>query len=82
MMTAAIIGEQNLIDDPRSYISDKKLPAIQKAALNACDALDGVKDGIINNPAQCRFDPAVLLCPTFTPPWFYSALDRTCQVVL
>jgi feruloyl esterase len=48
--------------DPRSYISGLKLPAIQKAALDACDALDGVKDGVISNPAQCHFDPAVLLC--------------------
>ncbi|HEX4757216.1 MAG TPA: tannase/feruloyl esterase family alpha/beta hydrolase [Terracidiphilus sp.] len=62
MLAAGAAGLQNLIGDPRSYISDGKLPAIQKAALDACDALDGVKDGIINNPAQCHFDPTVLLC--------------------
>jgi feruloyl esterase len=62
MVAAGVAGTQSLIADPRSYISDKKLPAIQKAALDACDALDGVKDGIIANPAQCHFDPAVLLC--------------------
>ena len=64
MLAAGAAGMQNLIGDPRSYISDKKLPAIQKAALDACDALDGVKDGIISNPAQCHFDPAVRLCKT------------------
>ena len=62
MLAAGAAGLQNLIGDPRSYIPDQKLPAIQKAALDACDALDGVKDGIISNPAQCHFDPAVLLC--------------------
>jgi len=62
MLAAGVVGLQNLIADPRSYISALKLPAIQKAALDACDALDGVKDGVINNPAQCHFDPAVLLC--------------------
>ncbi len=49
MLAAGAAGLQNLIGDPRSYISDGKLPAIQKAALDACDALDGVRDGIIGN---------------------------------
>jgi feruloyl esterase len=45
-----------------SYISAKKLPAIQGAALAACDALDGLKDGLIEDPSRCHFDPAVLQC--------------------
>ena len=28
----------------------------------ACDLGDGVKDGVIGNPARCTFDPAVLQC--------------------
>jgi feruloyl esterase len=39
-----------------------KLPLINRAATEACDALDGVKDGIISDPRRCRFDPAALLC--------------------
>lgn len=30
--------------------------------LGQCDALDGLKDGMIENVAQCRFQPAKLLC--------------------
>ena len=45
-----------------SRIPETKLPAIESAAVAACDALDGVKDGVIGDPTQCRFDPAVLLC--------------------
>jgi feruloyl esterase len=48
--------------NPASYIHASKLPAIEAAALAACDALDGVKDGIIDDPTKCRFDPAKLLC--------------------
>jgi feruloyl esterase len=47
---------------PESKISVEQLPAIEKAALNACDALDGVKDGVIEDPRQCHFDPSMLLC--------------------
>jgi feruloyl esterase len=35
---------------------------LHAAVLDACDATDGVKDGLIENPARCRFDPGVLLC--------------------
>jgi feruloyl esterase len=51
-----------LLGDKDSYIPPKKLPAIQAAALAACDALDGVKDGVIEDPSRCHFDPGVLLC--------------------
>lgn len=45
-----------------AYIPAAKLPAIQNATLAACDAQDGVKDGVIENPPACRFDPSALLC--------------------
>jgi hypothetical protein len=48
--------------DPASYIPASKLPAVAKAVNAACDAADGVKDGVLNDPRQCRFDPATLLC--------------------
>jgi feruloyl esterase len=45
-----------------SAIPAAKYPAIHEAVLQACDALDGVKDGVIGNPARCHFNPAVLAC--------------------
>jgi feruloyl esterase len=35
---------------------------LHEAAVRACDASDGVKDGLIGDPERCRFDPAVLQC--------------------
>jgi pimeloyl-ACP methyl ester carboxylesterase len=38
------------------------LDLLHKAALQACDKADGLRDGIIGDPVGCRFDPAVLSC--------------------
>ncbi len=46
----------------RTPIPSAKFPAINAAAVAACDELDGVKDGVIENPRQCKFDPAALIC--------------------
>lgn len=54
--------DMQAISDPASYISLSKLKAIDAAALAACDARDGVVDGIIDDPSKCHFDPSVLLC--------------------
>lgn len=62
LMVDAIWASQALYANPASYIPATKLPAIQDAALAACDAADGVKDGIISDPKQCHFRPENLLC--------------------
>ncbi len=41
--------------------ADLKLVGERIAA--ECDALDGIRDGLVNNHGACRFDPAVLQCP-------------------
>jgi Tannase and feruloyl esterase len=41
-----------------------KLEAVTAAAIHACDALDGVRDGVIDDPLRCRFDPHSLQCGT------------------
>ena len=35
---------------------------IHQAVVNACDAIDGLKDGLIDDPRHCTFDPKVLEC--------------------
>jgi feruloyl esterase len=39
-----------------------KLQVIHAAVLQACDAQDGVRDGVVENPLACRFDPRILAC--------------------
>ncbi len=62
LVSSGAAGAKALMGEPGSYISSTKLPAIQAAVLAQCDAADGVKDGVIENPQTCRFDPSVLLC--------------------
>ena len=45
-----------------------KLGLVHDAAINRCDAADGIKDGLIGNPATCRFDPRVLACKAVDGP--------------
>ncbi|MCC6394152.1 MAG: tannase/feruloyl esterase family alpha/beta hydrolase [Bryobacterales bacterium] len=62
LMVGDLWVSQTTLKDPAAYIPKEKYPALHKAALAACDALDGVTDGLIENPMRCRFDPAVLAC--------------------
>ncbi|HEY3824287.1 MAG TPA: tannase/feruloyl esterase family alpha/beta hydrolase [Bryobacteraceae bacterium] len=48
--------------DEAGYIPPAKYAAIHKAALDRCDMLDGVKDGVIEDPTRCIFDPRILEC--------------------
>ena len=50
--------------DADSVIPPAKYPMIHDAVVNACDTLDGVKDGVIENPAMCKFDYTELMCKT------------------
>ena len=63
-LVAGGLGIAKLLGNPAGYISGTKLPAINAAARKACDASDGLKDGIVSDPTRCRFDPAVLRCPS------------------
>jgi Tannase and feruloyl esterase len=53
---------QAVLKDPEAFIPSSKYPAIHKAVLSTCDAVDGLKDGLISDPPRCRFDPQVLAC--------------------
>jgi feruloyl esterase len=45
-----------------------KLPLLTAAITRKCDAIDGVQDGILENPRLCRFDPAEIQCNASADP--------------
>lgn len=62
LLTTGAYDTQALTLDPASFIPQTKIPTIAAAVNAACDELDGVKDGILNDPRQCKFDPGTIQC--------------------
>lgn len=53
---------QAMFTEPVTAIPASKFPMIHQAVLNACDANDGLQDGLIEDPSRCRFDPRAIQC--------------------
>ncbi|MBM3773390.1 MAG: tannase/feruloyl esterase family alpha/beta hydrolase [Acidimicrobiia bacterium] len=66
----AVEVAQALEKNADARLSPAQTRLLNTAALNACDAGDGVKDGVIDDPTRCAFDPSVLRCK--------GAADDTC----
>lgn len=62
---------QLVMKQSNDFLPGCKLDAATNAAVQACDMLDNVKDGIINDPTKCHYDPHALIgtntpCGTIT----------------
>jgi feruloyl esterase len=55
------------LKDPQSYIPAAKVPILANAVIAASDAKDGIADGVLDDPRQCHFDPAMLTCKAGQP---------------
>jgi feruloyl esterase len=62
LLTSAALDDRAMQASEAAFVSPKKLPAIGAAVNAACDAKDGVADGILNDPPQCGFDPGTMVC--------------------
>jgi hypothetical protein len=62
LLSTAAWDTQALTVGPASFIPQTKIPTIAAAVNAACDELDGVRDGILNDPRQCHFDPSSIEC--------------------
>lgn len=51
-----------LMNNPQGALSEAKVELLHNAVMKQCDALDGVTDGVLENPRKCHFDPETLLC--------------------
>lgn len=55
------IGQQTH-KDADSALPAAKFAVVHNAVIAACDALDKVKDGVLENPRLCKFDPKSIQC--------------------
>jgi feruloyl esterase len=51
-----------IFKDPQSTVFTTQDTLLGNAVDKACDALDGVVDGVLNDPRICHFNPEKLLC--------------------
>jgi feruloyl esterase len=56
------------VADPASQLTPAAISVLHRGALAACDASDGVSDGVVGDPPRCRFDPSTLVCATSQAP--------------
>lgn len=62
-MDAARVAVNRFVNRaPGTAIPPAKYRIVHEAVMNACDANDGVKDGVLENPTACTFDYASLAC--------------------
>ena len=62
LQAAQIWTAQASHQNEAGYIPPSKYAFLHNAVLQACDALDGVKDGVLEDPTRCHFDPEALVC--------------------
>ncbi|MEV0175513.1 DUF6351 family protein [Streptomyces sp. NPDC050803] len=57
----ATLWPQVVMNNEKTYPTDCELDAFTNAAVKACDKLDGVTDGLVNDASRCDFDPRRLI---------------------
>jgi len=61
VQTAGLV-KGRLFTTEKTGLSDGQVKTITTAVLDACDTLDGVKDGLIADPRACKWDPSAIQC--------------------
>ena len=62
LLSMAAADTNALIVPAGAFIPPSKIPTIEQAVTAACDEIDGIRDGILNDPRQCKFDPVSIQC--------------------
>ena len=62
MQVGRAIISQHLLASAENYLTPAKVELLSSATLNACDATDGLRDGLISEPLKCAFRPETLQC--------------------
>jgi len=69
----ADLWPQVVMVSAKNFVPKSKLDAATAAAVTACDASDGVTDGVIDDPLRCNYDPKALVGAKFGDDTFTDA---------
>jgi feruloyl esterase len=53
---------QQMLSSPDRFVPAAKVALLARKTLEACDARDGLEDGLISDPRMCQFAPETLAC--------------------
>jgi feruloyl esterase len=59
---SAVRIAQRLEQNEAARLGQAQRQLLHAAVVESCDLQDGVKDGVLENPKKCTFDPGVLQC--------------------
>jgi feruloyl esterase len=62
LLAGIVWAAQAAHKDQPGNLPREKVSLLHDAVLRTCDALDGVKDGVLEDPTRCKFDPNQLKC--------------------
>jgi feruloyl esterase len=62
LSASQLIRQLEAIRDPAKRLTPDKITLVAKSVVSACDADDGVTDGIVSRPDRCSFSPAAIAC--------------------
>jgi feruloyl esterase len=60
--SAQAVRINQILENESARLTPVHQQLLHNAVVAACDANDGLKDGLVANPAACQFDPSVLQC--------------------
>jgi feruloyl esterase len=71
--SAQAVRIAQMLENEASRLAASHLQALHNAVVAACDANDGLKDGLISKPESCKFDPKTIQCKNGDAPDCLSA---------
>jgi feruloyl esterase len=60
-------------DDARPILTPAKLALVTRSVIAACDSIDGLRDGVLDDPRECSWKPETIRCTAADTPECLSA---------
>ena len=62
LVQSSTVVRDQIFKAPGAAIPIEQMKLVHEAVLSACDAADGLKDGVVTDPRRCHWEPKSLQC--------------------